>query len=347
MKKFLFTIASVLLASGFISAQTKNRDAKSEEGKINEYDEIIIKRKDKNKDGKVTVEIKDDQVFVDGKPIDDFVDDEIAIKIRSPRRFRLNTSPFIQDGTWTPEGDEGGAERAFLGVAAEGSAAGAKLIKVSDNSPAENAGLKPGDVITKINNKEVFDHEQLVKAISAYKPNDKITVHYTRNGKKNKADISLAGTRISRNRTFRGFGPDAPEAPDAPVAPELPEDMDAPPIPPIPPHAYNFKWDNDDFDHVFKFKGKPRLGIKAQDTEDGKGVVVLDVDHDSPADKAGLKEADVITSFDGKPIGSVEELSKLSREAGEKSPLKMEVNRKGKTQNIDIKIPKKLRTTTL
>ncbi len=346
MKKILFTIASVLLVSGFISAQTKNKEAKPADGKINEYDEIIIKRKDKNKDGKVTVEIKGDEVFVDGKPIDDFVDDEIAITIRSPKRFRLNTSPFIQDGTWTPESDESGPEKAFLGVAAEGSASGAKLIKVSDNSPAENAGLKPGDVITKINDKEVFDHEQLVKAISEFKPNDKITVHYTRNGKKNKAAISLAGRRISKNRTFRGYGPDGPEVPEAP---ELPEDMDItiPPIPPIPPHTYNFKWDNGDFDHAFKFKGKPRLGIKAQDTEDGKGVVVLDVDHDSPADKAGLKEDDVITSFDGKPVGSVEELSKLSRDAGEKSPLKLEVNRKGKTQNIDIKIPKKLRTTTL
>ena len=343
MKKILFTIASVLLASGFISAQTKNKDAKSEDGKINEYDEIIIKRKDKNKDGKVTVEIKGDEVFVDGKPIDDFVDDEIAIKIRSPKRFRLNTSPYIQDGTWTPEGDEMDPEKAFLGVAAEGSAAGAKLIKVSENSPAENAGLKPGDVITKINDKEVFDHEQLVKAISDFKPNDKITVHYTRNGKKNKADISLGGRRISRSRTFRGFGPDAPEAPEAP---ELPDDMYVP-IPPIPPHSFDFKWDGDNFDHAFKFNGKPRLGIKAQDTEDGKGVVVLDVDHDSPADKAGLKEDDVITSFDGKAIGSVEELSKLSHDAGEKTPLKLEVNRKGKTQNIDIKIPKKLRTTTL
>jgi serine protease Do len=344
MKKIVLTMACVFMAAGYINAQTSDRESRSNDGKMNEYDEIIIKRKDKNKDGKVTVEIKGDEVFVDGKPIDDFVDEEIAVKIRSPRRFRLNSSPFIQDGTWTPEGDDdSGTERAFLGVSAEGSAAGAKLIRVSDNSPAEKAGLKSGDVITKIDDKEVFDHEQLVKVISDHKPNDKITVNYTRNGKKNKAEITLAGRRISKTRTFRGFGPNAPEAPEAP---EPPEDMDVP-MPPIPPHAYNFKWDDEGFNHLFQFKGKPRLGIKAQDTEDGKGVVVLDVDDDSPADKAGLKEDDIITSFDGKTIGSVEELSKLSREAGEKSPLKMEVNRKGKTQNLEIRIPKKLRTTTL
>ena len=82
MKKYLFSAAAILLltASAAIAQQNeKNGDAKPlkenrrNNKKLNEYEEVIIKRKDPEKDTKVTIEIKDDEVFVDGKPIDEFV----------------------------------------------------------------------------------------------------------------------------------------------------------------------------------------------------------------------------------------------------------------------------------
>ena len=36
--------------------------------------------------------------------------------------------------------------------------------------------------------------------------------------------------------------------------------------------------------------GRPRLGIRAQETEDGKGLKVVDVADESVASKAGIKE---------------------------------------------------------
>jgi len=86
--------------------------------------------------------------------------------------------------------------------------------------------------------------------------------------------------------------------------------------------------------------GRPRLGIKAQDTEDGKGVKVLDIDDESAADKAGIKEGDIITEFDGKPVNSADELAAGARTAKDKSSIRLKINRDGKSQDVEVKIPK-------
>jgi len=110
-----------------------------------------------------------------------------------------------------------------------------------------------------------------------------------------------------------------------------------PPVPPGGPRAYSFN---------FSERG-PRIGIKAQDTENGKGVKVLDVDDDSPADKAGIKEGDVITQFDGKPVNSANELADLARAAKTKPSVAIKLTRAGKPQDVTVKIPRKLKTAEL
>jgi serine protease Do len=117
-------------------------------------------------------------------------------------------------------------------------------------------------------------------------------------------------------------------------------------------------FDNEDF-NIEGFRGRnfnfnwnenqPKLGIKAQDTEDGKGVKVLEVDEESAAEKAGIKEGDIITSFDGKSINSVNELVDGNRAAREakKLTLPIEYLRDGKSQKVELKVPRKLRTAEL
>ena len=73
------------------------------------------------------------------------------------------------------------------------------------------------------------------------------------------------------------------------------------------PGDFDFDFDmgpNSNFNRVFSYGGRPRLGIKAQDTEDGKGVKVIDVDEGSAADKSGIKENDIITEFEGQAVNS-------------------------------------------
>ena len=68
----------------------------------------------------------------------------------------------------------------------------------------------------------------------------------------------------------------------------------------------------------------PKIGIKAQDTEEGKGVNVLDVTDGSAAEKAGLKKGDVITRFDGNEVNSANELIQQVRGSREKSSVKVD-----------------------
>lgn len=336
MKKYVLSAAAALLLTGYASVaqenekNDKNKETRAEKkSKLREYDEIVIKRKNSDKDTKVTIEIKDDEVLVDGKPIEEFTDEEISVRKRGANRYRLNTpnSPFrFEEGWSTDDMELFGGQGAFLGVTTEGSSEGVRIVRVSENSAAAKAGLKKDDVITKVNDKAVFDHEQLSDEIDHYKPEDKVTITYKRNGKENKTTATL-GKR------------------SADVIARIPRDRMMP-VPPQPPMVFNF--DDGELGEVFQYHaGRPKLGIKVEDTEDGKGVKVLEVDEGSAADKAGIKKDDIITSFEGKDVTSATELARASREIKDKSNLKVQLNRNGKPQTIEVKVPKKLRTANL
>ena len=336
MKKYLFSAvaAFILISSGAVAQQSERnpdskpgKENKRDKKKMKEYEEVIIKRKDTEKDTKVTIEIKDDEVFVDGKPIDDFVDDEISVQRRDINKYNLINpkSPFRFEDGWSMDDHdaEGDIDRPFLGITSEGSSEGVRITSVAENSGAAKAGLRNGDIITKLNDKAVFDHEQVTEIVSQLKPDDKVNIVYKRDGKENKTTATLGKRKFDRTRTLRGPGRDV-----------------------VPPMVFNF--DNEEFGDVFQYhNARPKLGLKVQDTEDGKGVKVLGVDEGSAAEKAGIKENDIITSFEGKEISSAGELAKASREAKDKSSMKVQLNRNGKPQTIEVKVPKKLRTANL
>lgn len=153
------------------------------------------------------------------------------------------------------------------------------------------------------------------------KPDQKIDIVYKREGKEHKTTATLGKRKGGK------FG------------------MASPDIAPFP--SMDFNMQNGELDQLFSFAGKARLGIKAQDTEDGKGVKVLAVDEGSAADKAGIKEEDLITSFEGKDVNSADELAKASRGAKDKSSLKIQLKRNGKSQTVEVKVPRKLKTANL
>ena len=74
---------------------------------------------------------------------------------------------------------------------------------------------------------------------------------------------------------------------------------------------------------------------------------MLDVDEDMPAAKAGLQKDDIITEVDGALIASVDELKTKISHIKDGAHLKLGIQRKGKKQEIDVKIPKKLKTADL
>lgn len=71
---------------------------------------------------------------------------------------------------------------------------GTLIAGVLRNSPADKAGLKPGDILLAIDNKPVFDSGSMLNLIAALKPNQESLVKVFRDGKTEEISVKI-GTR--------------------------------------------------------------------------------------------------------------------------------------------------------
>ncbi|MEE1239334.1 MAG: PDZ domain-containing protein, partial [Acutalibacteraceae bacterium] len=60
---------------------------------------------------------------------------------------------------------------------------GAVISSVADGSPAENAGLQKGDIITEFAGKTISDYTVLSEALEDCEPNDKVNVKIYRSSR--------------------------------------------------------------------------------------------------------------------------------------------------------------------
>ena len=72
-----------------------------------------------------------------------------------------------------------------------GTVKGVYIAKVTDGSAAEEADLEKGDVITKIDDKEVSKMSELQEQIAQHKPGDKVKITYLRNKKAKTVTVTL------------------------------------------------------------------------------------------------------------------------------------------------------------
>ena len=346
MKKYLLSLivstGALMLSAVAIGQEKEEKVIKEKEEKIKKEEkittksgneEIVIRRKEGGKDGKVTIEIKGDEVKVNGKAIDEFEDDNIVVRKRKTTRTATPTPFRSQGGNWNFDGDNFelfnvDANGAFLGVSTTNGHDGAKITEITENSAAEKAGLKKGDVITKLNDTKVENHEDIVGVIRKLKPEDKVSITYKRDDKENKATATLG-----KRKTAMAF-----QSPGGTFSMPHLEGLHG---------MEDFEPFRGELGRTFAYGGRPRLGIKAQDTEDNKGVKVLDVAEESAAAKAGIKKGDVITEFDGKTVNTADALADAAHASKDKAAFQVKVNRDGKSQTIEVKIPRKLKTANL
>jgi S1-C subfamily serine protease len=69
-----------------------------------------------------------------------------------------------------------------------------------------------------------------------------------------------------------------------------------------------------------------------------RGVVVMDVEPAGPAAKAGLKENDVITEYDGQVVEGTVQLRRLVRETPTGRTMALVISRNGATQNVSVEL---------
>jgi len=100
----------------------------------------------------------------------------------------------------------GRVQHAYLGVAtADGSTAraGATVSSVTSGGPAEDAGLRSGDVVTAFDGKAVTDSNGLVAAIAARKPGDRVDVTVKRGSQTIQLTVTL-GTQPTQSAATGG-----------------------------------------------------------------------------------------------------------------------------------------------
>jgi serine protease Do len=325
-KSFLAAGLALLAVPVTVLAQDKDKYKVKDDKK--DIQQIIITRSaDK---GKTVIEIDGDKVKVNGKDVKDDKDVNVSVNnLKGANVYHWKSGDddwnFNFNGPDKMELFSEDANRAMLGVTTESDDKGAEIQSITEGSAADKAGLKKGDVITKIDNQTIESHDDVAKTVKAHKPGDKVTVTFLRNNKpqtvtaelgKWKGISAVTGMKMNNWKTA--------------IPPELPYAMG-----------------NGSFNGRIYVTGKPRLGMSIQDTEDGKGVKVLEVEDESNAEKAGIEVDDVILSVDDKEIKGTDDVSKIVRDNSEKSSFNFKILRDGKTKNIEVKIPKKLKTTDL
>ena len=205
---------------------------------------------------------------------------------------------------------------------------GVVLGKIIPDSPAAKAGLKEDDVVTEINGQRVEGAAQFRRMIHEIPAGRTVQLTVWRDGRAQTISVTL-GKSEERRRSWSMATPGtfAFRMPDLPEIPHM-------------------EWNGG-----MILGGQPRLGIDAEDLNgqlgaffgapDGEGILVREVSSGSPAEKAGVKAGDVITSFNGERIHSVGDLrEKLSAKRDDKDKtVKLGVLRNKSEITLALELP--------
>jgi serine protease Do len=324
---FLSIVAAGLCFTAAPSFAQTTRSDKVDKDK--EVQTITITRVG-NKDEKCVIEVKGDKITVNGKEAGK--DNDVKVRVNTFHRSDANVYNKIAQGrnndAWVfNSGNEAislfseDTNRAMLGVVTDMNEKGAKITSVNKESAAEKAGLKKGDIITSIGDKKIEDAEDVSGAVLSHKPGDKVSVNIIRDGKAQTVTAVLGNWKgVQFNKLMPSRIPM--------------EHVDVAPM---------------EFGQTFRtlIDSRPRLGLSIQDTEDGKGVKVTEVEEEGTGAKAGIKTDDIITHVNEMETNSADEVAKIVRENKDKASVKFRVIRNGKTENLEVRIPRKLKTAEL
>ncbi|KRB51536.1 serine protease [Rhizobium sp. Root708] len=170
-------------------------------------------------------------------------------------------------------------------------AQGALVAAVSDDAPAAQAGVKPGDIVTAVGGSEVRTPKDLSRLVADLAPGDQRTLSVWRDGKTTDVSVTIAGNDDGEQQAAADTKPEANAGPTigiglANLTPDARQELNLP-------------------------KGSA-------------GALVASVNPDKPAAAAGVQAGDVIVAVNDKPVGGARDVKHAVAEAakaGHKSVL--------------------------
>jgi predicted metalloprotease with PDZ domain len=189
---------------------------------------------------------------------------------------------------------------------------GAVVDDVLDDTPAAKAGLEPGDVIVKVDDKIVRRADDLTLELAQRKPDEKVTLDVIR-GKETKTVTVTLGER-PKEKSFDVFV----NGPKLRMLCNINESN----------FGMEVKELDDNLASYFKVKSD-------------EGVLVVAVEKDSPAGKAGALAGDVIVTVKGEKVSKVEDLNDCCEEADKGDEIAIQVIRHGEKKDLTLKIEEK------
>lgn len=303
----------------------------AQDKKVQQSETIIIEDDKKIKSGNTTIEIKDGEVFIDGKKVDQ-TDKGANGEVKIIRKKYLNGKevPVDDDDIFSSpfEGLDAVNQRPMLGVTFKNTDhnEGAEVEKVIPKSPAEKMGIQPGDIITKIDDKNISNPKDLVDAIGSYKPGDMVDVTFERAHKMmtKKATLDKQNENFTFNRSM-------------PFGEDIFRDM----------NPFFRQFNDDNFSTLPRQAPSPKIGLSVEDRADGEGVLVQEVTENSAASKGGIQKGDVITVYSGEEISNVDELMDAIQKHQTKAKVEVELKRNGLSKKMEISVPKNLKKREL
>src|SRR5438874_1062210 len=190
----------------------------------------------------------------------------------------------------------------------KGQLTGALVGEVTPKSPAEKAGIRTGDVITAVNGKKVSDSRELRLMIGSMAPGTNVQLEVNREGQKKTFNVELAEMPA-------GVAEEGTEAsPEESAQPERATVFGGVAVADVTDEIRN------------------ALNL----SKDVKGAVIAEIDPDSPAAKAGLREGDVIQEVNKQPVQNAKDLVAISKKLKSKEKILMRVYSQGRGSYVAL-----------
>jgi serine protease Do len=217
--------------------------------------------------------------------------------------------------------DKGRVVRGYIGTSVQtltpeiadamklkGQLTGALVGEVEPNAPAANAGIKTGDVITAVNGNKVNDPRELRLMIGSMAPGTKAQIEINRESENKTFDVQLAEMPPSAANEDTDTSSEEPAQPEKSTV----------------------------FGGVAITNITADIRTALNLPNEVQGAVIANIDTESPAAKAGLREGDVIQEVNKQPVKSAKDLIAISKKLKPNDKILMRVYSQGRSGYVAL-----------